>query len=276
MQFRFAKMHGLGNDFIVVDTFSQRYTLSSEQIQQLGDRYEGIGFDQLLLVEAPQSPDADFSYRIFNSDGQEVEHCGNGARCFALYVHRQRLTGKSKIVVETAKGKMVLYMYDAQNIKVDMGEPILQPAEIPFLADAQSASYTLDNHGHTYEVGAVSMGNPHCVLIVDDAEQAPVETLGSQLREHHQFPQQANIGFMQIIDRGMIKLRVFERGVGETQACGTGACAAVVSGILRGDLDSNVLVHLRRGDLQISWQGIGHSLYMTGSANYVFDGKLRL
>lgn len=276
MQLRFAKMHGLGNDFIVVDAFSQRNTLSPYQIQQLGDRHEGIGFDQMLLVENPQTPEADFSYRIFNNDGQEVEHCGNGARCFALYVHRQRLTGKREILVETAKGHMVLHYFDENNIKVDMGVPILAPEDVPFISAAQANSYIINNQAKHYEVGVVSMGNPHCTLIVDDVEQAPVHTLGKQLRDHHQFPRQANIGFMQILDRKTIKLRVFERGVGETMACGTGACAAVVSGILRGHLDSHVLVHVRKGNLQISWQGKGHSLFMTGPANYVFDGKLRI
>ena len=276
MQLRFAKMHGLGNDFMVIDMITQRGRLSPEQIRQLSDRYEGIGFDQLLLVETPQSPEADFRYRIYNGDGNEVEHCGNGARCFALFVHNQRLTGKRDIVVDTANGRIVLHMMDDNQVKVDMGEPILLPADIPFVADQQAITYDIEQDGQNYEMGAVSMGNPHGVLVVDDVEQAPVGQLGSKLTKHERFPEEANIGFMQIIDRKTIKLRVYERGMGETQACGTGACAAVASGILRGLLDEDVTVHLRRGILQIQWQGKGQPLYMTGPATHVYEGQIRL
>ena len=276
MQLRFAKMHGLGNDFMVVDMITQRGRLSPEQIRQLGDRNTGIGFDQLLLVETPRTPDVDFRYRIYNADGNEVEHCGNGARCFALFVHNQRLTGKRDIAVETAKGRIVLHMCDNDQVKVDMGEPVFAPAEIPFTADAQATTYDIEQDGESYTISAISMGNPHAVLLVDDVEQAPVNQLGSKLTQHPRFPQEANIGFMQIIDRKTAKLRVFERGVGETRACGTGACAAVVAGIQQGLLDAEVTTHLRGGDLKIEWAGPGQALYMTGPATYVYEGQLRL
>ena len=276
MQLRFAKMHGLGNDFVVVDMITQRGYLSSAQIQQLSDRHTGIGFDQLLLVETPRTPDVDFRYRIYNADGNEVEHCGNGARAFALFVHNQRLTGKREIAVETTSGRIVLHMQDNNQVRVDMGTPIFTPAEIPFIAEQQAECYQIQQDNHTYTLGAVSMGNPHAVLMVDDVEQAPVGQLGSKLTVHERFPKQANIGFMQIIDRNTIKLRVFERGVGETRACGTGACAAVASGILQGLLATDVKVHLRGGDLQIQWQGMGQPLYMIGPATHVYEGQIRL
>ena len=276
MQLRFSKMHGLGNDFMVVDMITQRGRLSPEQIRQLGNRYTGIGFDQLLLVETPRTPDVDFRYRIYNADGNEVEHCGNGARCFALFVHNQRLTGKRDIAVETAKGRIVLHMRDNDQVQVDMGEPVFTPADIPFTADAQATTYEIEQDGQSYTIGAASMGNPHAVLLVDDVEQAPVNQLGSKLTKHPRFPQEANIGFMQIIDRKTIKLRVHERGVGETLACGTGACAAVACGIQQGLLDEDVAVHLRGGDLRIEWAGPGQALYMTGPATHVYEGQLRL
>ena len=276
MQLRFAKMHGLGNDFMVIDMITQRGRLSPDQIRQLGDRYTGIGFDQLLLVETPRTPDVDFRYRIYNADGNEVEHCGNGARCFALFVHNQRLTGKRDIAVETAKGRIVLHMCDNDQVKVNMGEPVFAPADIPFTADAQATTYDIEQDGQSYTIGAISMGNPHAVLLVDDVEQAPVNQLGNKLTKHPRFPQEANIGFMQIIDRNTVKLRVFERGVGETRACGTGACAAVVAGIQQGLLDAEVTTHLRGGNLKIEWAGPGQALYMTGPATHVYEGQLRL
>ena len=276
MQLRFSKMHGLGNDFMVVDMITQRGRLSPEQIRQLGNRYTGIGFDQLLLVETPRTPDVDFRYRIYNADGNEVEHCGNGAGCFALFVHNQRLTGKRDIAVETAKGRIVLHMRDNDQVQVDMGEPVFTPADIPFTADVQATTYEIEQDGQSYTIGAASMGNPHAVLLVDDVEQAPVNQLGSKLTKHPRFPQEANIGFMQIIDRKTIKLRVHERGVGETLACGTGACAAVACGIQQGLLDEDVAVHLRGGDLRIEWAGPGQALYMTGPATHVYEGQLRL
>tara|TARA_B100000767_G_scaffold225632_1_gene215020 strand:+ start:2702 stop:3532 length:831 start_codon:yes stop_codon:yes gene_type:complete len=276
MLLRFAKMHGLGNDFMVVDLISQRMHLSPEQIRYLGDRNTGVGFDQLLLVETPQSPDVDFHYRIFNSDGTEVEHCGNGARCFARFVHDQRLTGKREIAVQTSNGRIVLKMLKDQWVEVDMGEPVLQPDLVPFDASSEAPSYTLEQDNQNYNLGVVSVGNPHAVLIVDDVNTAPVVELGTKLEQHPRFPNKANIGFMQIIDRNTIKLRVFERGVGETKACGTGACAAVVAGQQQGVLDAEVTVHLTGGDLKIHWQGPGHHLMMNGPATHVYEGQIKL
>ena len=276
MLLRFTKMHGLGNDFMVVDLISQRVHLSPEQIRYLGNRNTGVGFDQLLLVETPQSPDVDFRYRIFNSNGTEVEHCGNGARCFAKFVHDQRLTGKRDISVQTSNGRIMLKMRDDDAVEVDMGEPVLQPDQVPFEATTQAPSYSLEQDGHNYTLGVVSMGNPHAVLVVDDVASAPVFELGSKLEQHPRFPNKANIGFMQIIDRNTIKLRVFERGVGETKACGTGACAAVVVGQQQGLLDTNVTTQLTGGNLAIQWQGPGHHLFMDGPATHVYEGQIKL
>ena len=276
MKLRFAKMHGLGNDFMVVDMITQHHQLDSTQIRALSDRFTGVGFDQLLLVQIPQVPEADFRFRIFNANGQEVQHCGNGARCIAHFVHDQRLTGKRDIVVQTATDYITLHILANNQVTVDMNVPILEPTRIPFIAQSSSNSYAINVNGVTYKIGVISMGNPHCVLIVNDVEQAPVVRLGNQLQHHSRFPQQANIGFMQIIDRKSIKLRVFERGVGETLACGTGACAAVVNGILQGLLNNNVTVHLRGGNLKIQWRGVGQKLYMTGSTSHVYEGKIFL
>jgi len=276
MLLRFAKMHGLGNDFMVVDLITQRVHLSPEQIRCLGDRNTGVGFDQLLLIETPQSPDVDFRYRIFNADGAEVEHCGNGARCFAKFVHDQRLTGKREIAVQTNNGRIVLKMLKDQWVEVDMGEPILQPDQVPFDAPVQATSYSLEQDGTTYTVGVVSMGNPHAVLVVPDVDTAPVVELGTKLEQHPRFANKANIGFMQIIDRNNIRLRVFERGVGETKACGTGACAAVVAGQQQGLLGEKVTAHLTGGDLTIHWQGPGQNLTMIGPATHVYEGQIKL
>ncbi|MDC9720632.1 MAG: diaminopimelate epimerase [Gammaproteobacteria bacterium] len=276
MLLRFAKMHGLGNDFMVIDLITQRAHLSAAQIRHLSDRNTGVGFDQLLLVETPQTPDVDFRYRIFNADGTEVEHCGNGARCFAKFVHDQRLTGKREITVQTSNGRIVLKMLKDPYVEVDMGEPILKPQLIPFDASAQAPSYTIEQDGQTYAIGALSMGNPHAVLVVDDVNSAPVLELGAKLEQHPRFANKANIGFMQIIDRQTIRLRVFERGVGETKACGTGACAAVAVGQLQGLLDTQVTAHLTGGDLEINWQGSGHPLTMSGPATHVYEGQIKL
>jgi diaminopimelate epimerase len=276
MLLRFAKMHGLGNDFMVIDLITQRAQLTTQQIQRLSDRNTGVGFDQLLLVEPPQSPDVDFNYRIFNADGNEVEHCGNGARCFAKFVHDQRLTGKREIAVQTSNGRIVLHMLNDQQVEINMGAPILQPAAIPFAAPNQATSYIIEQDGQSYTIGAVSMGNPHAVLIVDDLDTAPVLELGPKLEHHPNFANQANIGFMQIIDRQNFKLRVFERGVGETRACGTGACAAAVVGQLQGLLDPKVNAQLTGGNLVIEWHGPGHPLTMRGPAAHVFEGQIKL
>jgi len=276
MLVRFTKMHGLGNDFMVIDALSQRVRITPNIVRKLSDRHLGIGFDQLLLVEPPSRPDMDFRYRIYNADGSEVEHCGNGARCFGRFVRDRRLTTKDEIRVETARGHAIIHLLRDRQVDVDMGAPELRPAEIPFQAEQQSVTYAVDVNGESVELSAVSMGNPHGVLVVGDVESAPVETLGPALEAHPRFPQKANIGFMQVVNRGEIRLRVYERGAGETLACGTGACAAVVAGRLRGLLDEEVLVHLPGGDLRIRWAGDGEAVRMTGPATTVFEGQIYL
>jgi diaminopimelate epimerase len=276
MHFHFSKMHGLGNDFMVVECITQHIFFSPELIRRLADRHTGIGFDQLLVVEAPYDPETDFHYRIFNSDGSEVEQCGNGARCFARFVRAKGLTNKYQVSVSTKKGKMILDIEEDGQIKANMGEPIFEPNKIPFKAKQSEKTYILRVNEQTLFCGAVSMGNPHVVTIVDDIDNTDVETLGPLLESHERFPEKVNAGFMQIISRNEVKLRVFERGVGETQACGSGACAAVAVGITQGVLDSDVTVHLQRGDLFIRWQGEGKPLYMTGPASHVFDGQMTL
>ncbi|ANF68176.1 diaminopimelate epimerase [[Haemophilus] ducreyi] len=273
---QFSKMHGLGNDFMVIDGVTQNVYLTEDMIRKLADRHYGVGFDQLLLVEPPYDPELDFHYRIFNADGSEVAQCGNGARCFARFVSLKGLINRSDMYVSTAKGKMVLTLVDEENVRVNMGEPIWEPAKIPFIANKFEKNYILRTDLQTVLCGVVSMGNPHCVLQVDDIENAIVHQLGALLEKHHRFPERANVGFMQIIDRHHIKLRVFERGVGETKACGSGACAAVAVGIMQGVLDANVQVSLPGGTLQIEWQGKGKPLYMTGTATHIYDGVIKL
>lgn len=273
---QFSKMHGLGNDFMVIDGVTQNVYLTEDMIRKLADRHYGVGFDQLLLVEPPYDPELDFHYRIFNADGSEVAQCGNGARCFARFVSLKGLINRSDMYVSTAKGKMVLTLVDEENVRVNMGEPIWEPAKIPFIANKFEKNYILRTDLQTVLCGVVSMGNPHCVLQVDDIEKATVHQLGALLEKHHRFPERANVGFMQIIDRHHIKLRVFERGVGETKACGSGACAAVAVGIMQGVLDANVQVSLPGGTLQIEWQGKGKPLYMTGTATHIYDGFIKL
>ncbi|AZZ89902.1 diaminopimelate epimerase [Hahella sp. KA22] len=276
MLIKFTKMHGLGNDFMVVDLISQHAHFRPEQVRRLADRNFGIGFDQLLIVEPPGRPDVDFRYRIFNADGSEVEQCGNGARCFARFVKENRLTNKKNIRVETKKGVIELVVNKDGLVTVDMGAPRLTPSDIPFIADSQEAIYPIEVNGVMYEISAVSMGNPHGVLVVDDVNKAPVHKLGKALETHPCFPERANIGFLQVVHRRFAKLRVFERGAGETLACGTGACAAVVAGRLRGLLDRKVEIKLPGGNLKISWEGEGHSVMMTGPAVRVFDGQVRI
>ena len=272
----FTKMHGLGNDFMVVDAISQPFRLHPEKIRELANRNFGIGFDQLLVVEPPGLPDVDFRYRIFNSDGSEVEQCGNGARCFARFVRDQRLTNKKVIRVQTAKGVIELRVGKGGLITVDMGVPELNPPAIPFAADCRKDVYTVEVGNETVELSAVSMGNPHGVLVVDNVDTAPVAELGPKLGNHPRFPARANIGFLQILDRRHVRLRVFERGAGETLACGSGACAAVVAGRLRGLLDARVNVELRGGNLVVEWQGEGAPVMMEGMATSVFEGQVRL
>jgi diaminopimelate epimerase len=276
MLLHFTKMHGLGNDFMVVDLVTQRARLRDEQIRQLADRRFGIGFDQLLIVEPPRKPEMDFRYRIFNADGSEVENCGNGARCFARFVRDQRLTHKHEIHVETAGGPLTLLVEDDGQVTVDMGAPRFEPAALPFEADEDRHRHGLEVDGEQVEIGAVSLGNPHAVLRVDDVERAPVERLGPAIEHHPRFPRRVNVGFMQVVSPHEIRLRVYERGSGETLACGTGACAAVACGIRQGMLESPVTVHLRGGDLHIEWPGGDAPLRMTGPAVRVFDGRVAL
>src|SRR6187431_142820 len=276
MRLRFSKMHGLGNDFVVIDGVSQSVRLTPDKIRSIADRNFGIGCDQILVVETPETPDVDFRYRIYNCDGSEVENCGNGARCFAVFVRERKLTGKSVIKVETAGGLMELRVQQDEQVSVDMGAPRLQPAQIPFVADARAVTYPFEVAGKTYDISAVSMGNPHGVLVVDDVKTAPVAELGPLIENHARFPARVNAGFMQIVSRNEINLRVFERGVGETLACGTGACGAVVAGRLRGLLDENVKVNLPGGSLQIEWSGEGQSVIMTGPAVTVFHGQIKI
>ncbi|HHE9474926.1 TPA: diaminopimelate epimerase [Haemophilus influenzae] len=273
---QFSKMHGLGNDFVVVDGVTQNVFFTPETIRRLANRHCGIGFDQLLIVEAPYDPELDFHYRIFNADGSEVSQCGNGARCFARFVTLKGLTNKKDISVSTQKGNMVLTVKDDNQIRVNMGEPIWEPAKIPFTANKFEKNYILRTDIQTVLCGAVSMGNPHCVVQVDDIQTANVEQLGPLLENHERFPERVNAGFMQIINKEHIKLRVYERGAGETQACGSGAGAAVAVGIMQGLLNNNVQVDLPGGSLMIEWNGVGHPLYMTGEATHIYDGFITL
>lgn len=274
MHFHFSKMHGLGNDFMVVDCITQNVFFSQDLIRRLADRHTGVGFDQLLVVEAPYDPESDFHYRIFNADGSEVEQCGNGARCFARFVRLKGLTNKYSISVSTKKGKMILDVEDDGEVTVNMGVPEFEPNKIPFKAKQKEKTYIMRAGDKTLFCGAVSMGNPHVVTVVDDVDTAEVETLGPLLESHERFPERVNAGFMQVVNRNHICLRVYERGAGETQACGSGACGAVAVGILQGLLDEKVKVSLPGGDLRISWQGPGKPLFMTGPATHVFDGQL--
>ncbi len=274
MHFHFSKMHGLGNDFMVVDCITQNVFFSQDLIRRLADRHTGIGFDQLLVVEAPYDPETDFHYRIFNADGSEVEQCGNGARCFARFVRLKGLTNKYSISVSTKKGKMILDVEDDGEVTVNMGVPEFEPNKIPFKAKQKEKTYIMRAGDKTLFCGAVSMGNPHVVTVVDNVDTADVDTLGPLLESHERFPERVNAGFMQVVSRDHIRLRVYERGAGETQACGSGACGAVAVGILQGLLDESVKVSLPGGELHISWQGPGKPLFMTGPATHVFDGQL--
>lgn len=271
---KFTKMQGAGNDFMVIDGIRQQIQLTDVQIRAMAHRQFGIGFDQLLLVES--SSIADFKYRIFNADGSEVAQCGNGARCFVRFVVDQQLTDKHEISVETASGIITPKLEANGLVTVNMGAPRFKPEQVPFVADTIANTYMLDVMGQATEISAISMGNPHAVQVVDDVETAPVLTMGSRIEVHPRFPERVNAGFMQIVDTHHIKLRVFERGSGETLACGTGACAAAVAGIQRGLLQSPVRVSARGGELHISWQGDGAPVMMTGPAVTVFTGEIDL
>ncbi len=286
MLLRFTKMHGLGNDFVLLDLISQNVRLRAEQIRQLADRHQGIGFDQLLTVEPPRDPQADFRYRIFNADGSEAEQCGNGARCFVRFVRDRGLTPKTGIRLETSSGCIECQLEKDGNITVNMGPPRLQPRHVPFIAEQAQISYDLaiqpslspKHCGQTTSVclSAINVGNPHAVITVEDVAHAPVAQLGPAIERHDRFPERVNVSFMQIVSRGEIALRVFERGVGETSACGTGACASVVAGRLQGLLDDTVKVKLPGGDLMIRWAGNEADIFMTGSACRVYEGRLHI
>jgi diaminopimelate epimerase len=276
MKLTFAKMHGLGNDFVVLDGIRQSIVLSSEQLRFLADRHFGIGCDQVLLVEPASQPEVDFRYRIFNADGGEVEQCGNGARCFVRFVHEQGLTAKREIRVETLSGVIVPRLEDDGAVTVDMGVPVFAPAQIPFLSASDDLRQGLLVDGEEVVITAVGMGNPHAVQLVADVDSAPVERQGPLIESHPRFPQRVNAGFVQVLDRHAIRLRVYERGVGETMACGTGACAAAVAGIAGGLLDSPVRVETRGGALKLAWNGRGTPVLMTGPAVTVFKGEVEL
>jgi diaminopimelate epimerase len=269
---KFTKMQGLGNDFVVLDGIRQRVNLSPAQVRALADRRFGVGCDQVLLVE-PAHGDADFRYRIFNADGGEVEQCGNGARCFVLFVRSHGLTTKREIRVETAGGLIVPRLEGDGQVTVDMGAPRFGPGDVPLTGGTGAIAEVLDVDGALLSISALSMGNPHAVQVVADVDAAPVTTQGPRIENHPRFPQRVNAGYMQVADRATIRLRVWERGAGETFACGTGACAAVVAGVRRGLLDSPVRVHTRGGTLTIAWAGEGFPVYMTGPAEAVFEGE---
>ncbi|MBI5898035.1 MAG: diaminopimelate epimerase [Rhodocyclales bacterium] len=280
MRIRFTKMHGLGNDFVVLDAINQDFVPTPAQARWLADRHFGVGCDQILIVERSSTPGVDFRYRIFNADGGEVEQCGNGARCFVRFVHEQGLTQAREIRVETKGGIIAPRLEADGQVTVDMGAPIFAPAEIPFTSDTDAAVQPLDVDGKTIEISAVSMGNPHAVQVVADVDTAPVAAQGPRIEAHPRFPRRVNAGFMQVLDRHAIRLRVYERGAGETLACGTGACAAVVAGIRRGLLDSPVRVTTRGGDLSIAWAGTRDGqcapVLMTGPATTVFSAEIEL
>jgi diaminopimelate epimerase len=275
MKLKFTKMHGLGNDFVVIDGVSQIVSLCPEQLRWLADRHLGVGCDQILLIENAVG-DADFRYRIFNADGGEVEQCGNGARCFVRYVHDRGMTSKNEIRVETMGGVIIPRLEADGEVTVNMGAPKFEPSAIPFLAEERALTYSLDIDNKQVEISAISMGNPHAVQLVQDTEHAPILSEGPLIECHRRFPNRVNAGYMQIINRHQIRLRVYERGAGETLACGTGACAAAVAGIQRGLLESPVKVSFLRGELFIRWEGENQPVWMTGPAVAVFDGEIDL
>ena len=276
MRLKFTKMQGLGNDFVVLDATTRPLTLTPAQVARIADRHFGVGCDQVLLVEPARAPDTDFHYRIFNADGGEVEQCGNGARCFVRYVHDRGYTAKAEIRVGTRAGVIVPRLEPDGRVTVDMGVPDFEPARIPFDAPARASTYPLELDGRRVEVSALSMGNPHAVQVVADVERAPVASEGPLIEHHPRFPRRVNAGYMQVASRSRILLRVWERGAGETLACGTGACAAVAAGVMRGLLDAEVTVATRGGDLGISWAGEGAQVMMTGPAETVFEGEIEI
>ena len=276
MNIEFTKMHGLGNDFIVINGMDQEVNLTSGQIRAMADRHTGIGFDQLLLLQKSIDPSAHVHYRIFNADGNEVEQCGNGARCIGRFLHENSLVSGDVISAETARGLIHIYLEQGDSVRVNMGVPRFDPAEIPLRSAQRQTVYHLSSAGLETDFYALSMGNPHAVILVDDVKTASVEKIGQLIQINPLFPESVNAGFLQIVDRKNVLLRVYERGAGETLACGTGACAAVVAGILAGKLDTEVSVGLARGKLLITWQGEGSDVWMTGPAATVYEGHIIL
>ena len=276
MNLKFTKMHGLGNDFVVLDGVSQPIDLSSGQIQMLGNRHTGIGFDQLLIIAPATLPDHDFTYLVYNPDGSQAENCGNGSRCMVSFIQARGLSNNNEFALQLSNGSTLHCRAEADgNVTVDMGRPVFEPAKIPFIADLQAVTYPLElANGEKLDMSVLSMGNPHAVLLVPDIELAPVAQWGPLIENHPAFPRRVNAGFMQVLNAGTIRLRVFERGAGETLACGTGACAAVVAGIRQGLLNNNVEVQLPCGSLQINWQGEDSPVLKTGPAATVFEGKI--
>ncbi len=270
---KFTKMHGLGNDFVVLDGVRQRVALTPGEARRIADRHFGVGCDQILVVERATRPDVDFRYRIFNADGNEVEQCGNGARCFVRFVHEHGLSDKRALRVETLSGVIEPRIEPDGRVTVDMGVPRFEPSDVPFLASAREPRYAIDVGGTRIEAAVLSMGNPHVVQLVPDVDVAPVATQGPLLERHTRFPRGVNAGYVQVIDRDTIRMRVWERGAGETLACGTGACAAAVAAIVDGRVDSPVRVHARGGMLEVAWAGPGEPVTMTGPAVTVFEGE---
>ncbi|WP_457913643.1 diaminopimelate epimerase [Candidatus Gillettellia adelgis] len=273
---QFSKMHGLGNDFMLVDAVTQHVHFSPQLIRKLSDRHRGIGFDQLLVIEPPSDPKVDFHYRIFNADGSEVTQCGNGARCFARFVYLKGLTNKREIRISTQNKCMVLNLNSNDQVSVNMGEPNFDPQAVPFRATQAKKIYIIRAREHAVLCSVVSMGNPHCIVQVDDIHTPKVLLLGPLLEKHERFPEKANVGFVQVVSHEHIKLRVYERGRGETKSCGSGACAAVAVGIHQKLLSESVRVELPGGSLHIHWKGPGNSLFMKGPATHIYDGFIQL
>jgi len=276
MNLEFTKMHGLGNDFVVINGIDRHVDLTPDQIRAMADRHTGIGFDQLLLLQPGVDPAADVRYRIYNPDGNEVEQCGNGARCIGQYLHENAIVNTDVISAETVKGIIRIYMEKGDAVRVNMGVPRFEPADVPILVPQRQSIYHLQEADLQTDFQALSMGNPHAVIMVDDVATAEVEKWGKLLQQHKMFPESVNVGFLQILDRKNVLLRVYERGAGETLACGTGACAAIVAGIMANKLDNEVTVGLNRGKLSINWEGEGSDVWMTGPATTVYEGQITL
>ena len=276
MLMKFTKMHGLGNDFVVIDAVTQNVRVTASMARRLADRHLGIGCDQVLVIEPPSDKTLDFDYKIFNSDGGEVEQCGNGARCLARFIRDRNLSGKNTIQVKTMNRVISLTINKDKLVSVDMGIPALEPSDVPIVESTKSTTYAININNEQFDISAISMGNPHAVIFVDNVESAPVSKIGQELQSHAQFPKQVNVGFAQVMNRQHLKLRVYERGAGETRACGTGACAAAVAAIQQDLADSPLRIALTGGDLQINWPGEGQPLIMTGPAITSYHGRIKI